>query len=107
MEGKSRKRQVQPLEAFKGELGRNPSGSLKCAIHPTSGKDTDSHSAIELMEEVVSRPNMTKAYKKVVANKGAPGVDGMKIEDFRKHLTKEWAQIKEELLERKFRFFLG
>lgn len=102
MEGKSQKRQEQTLEASKGELGRNPSGSLKCAIHPTSGKDTDSHSGIELMEEVVSRPNMTKAYKRVVANKGAPGVDGMKIEDFRKHLTKEWAQIKEELLEGRY-----
>lgn len=30
-----------------------------------------------LMEEVVSRSNMVKAYNRVVSNKGSAGIDGM------------------------------
>ncbi len=34
-----------------------------------------------LMEEVVSRENLNRAYRRVKANKGAPGVDGMTIRE--------------------------
>jgi RNA-directed DNA polymerase len=33
----------------------------------------------DLMEQVVERDNLNRAYKRVVANKGAPGVDGMTV----------------------------
>ena len=35
----------------------------------------------ELLEAILDRRNMNKAYKRVKANKGAPGIDGMTIED--------------------------
>ena len=51
-----------------------------------------------LMEEITSRPNMMKAYHRVVSNKGAAGVDGMTTGRLKEHLQREWASIKEELL---------
>ena len=35
----------------------------------------------ELLEAILDRQNMNKAYKRVKANKGAPGIDGMTIEE--------------------------
>lgn len=37
--------------------------------------------AVELIELITSKENLNNAYKKVVANKGTGGVDGMKVEE--------------------------
>jgi group II intron reverse transcriptase/maturase len=50
------------------------------------------------MEEIVSRPNMMKAYNRVVSNKGAAGVDCMSTGRLKGYLQTEWPRIKEELL---------
>jgi len=39
--------------------------------------------AYDVMEEVASSANLNQAYKRVKANKGAPGVDGMTVADLR------------------------
>jgi RNA-directed DNA polymerase len=47
-----------------------------------------------LMEEVIDRQNLNRAYRRVKANKGAPGVDGMTL-----HELRDWlAQHKQELI---------
>jgi len=51
-----------------------------------------------LMEEIVSRANMQKAYNRVVSNKGAAGVDSMSTGQLKGYLQTEWPRIKEELL---------
>lgn len=51
-----------------------------------------------LMEEVVSIPNMKEAMKRVRANKGAAGVDGMKIPEAMDWLQAHFAEVQEELL---------
>jgi group II intron reverse transcriptase/maturase len=51
-----------------------------------------------LMEEVVSPENYGKALKAVVANKGAPGIDGMKTEELNGHLLKHWPKIHSKLM---------
>jgi len=35
-----------------------------------------------LLEKIVSRENMDKAWRRVKANKGAPGIDKMTIKEF-------------------------
>ena len=35
----------------------------------------------DLLERILSRGNLNRAYKRVKANKGAPGIDGMTVED--------------------------
>jgi len=50
------------------------------------------------MEEVVRRGNVVAAYKRVVRNGGAPGVDGMSVDDLKCHCDEHWTRIREELL---------
>ena len=49
---------------------------------------------VNLMEEVTSRANLNRAYRRVMANKGAPGVDGRTVQELG-----DWiAEHKEELI---------
>lgn len=51
----------------------------------------------DVMERVLNRDNLQQAYKRVKANKGSAGVDGMKVEDFAEHARKYWSAIAEKL----------
>ena len=53
---------------------------------------------MELMEAVVERENLKRAYARVMRNKGAAGIDAMLVGDLGAHLKVHWPQIKEELL---------
>lgn len=65
----------------------------------TTGKE-HSHPATErVMEEVVEQENMLSAYRRVVANKGAAGVDGMTVEQLSDELKAHWQETKGKLLE--------
>lgn len=50
-----------------------------------------------LLERILSRENMAWAWKRVSANKGAPGVDGITIEQFPDHTRPRWKAIRESL----------
>lgn len=51
-----------------------------------------------LMEEVCERSNLKLALKRVKQNGGAPGVDGMSVDQLPQHLKESWSAIKRELL---------
>jgi RNA-directed DNA polymerase len=51
-----------------------------------------------LMEEVCERENLREALKRVRANGGSPGVDGMQVEELSDYLKDNWPTIREELL---------
>lgn len=55
------------------------------------------------MEEILSRENMARAYKKVKANKGASGVDGISVDEVQKYLKEDWPSIKERIKKRKYK----
>ena len=52
---------------------------------------------VNLLEWILSRENMLLAWKRVKANKGAPGIDGITIEEFPDYLREYWERIREEL----------
>ena len=56
-----------------------------------------------LMEQILTKENLNKAYLQVVRNKGAEGVDGMKYTDLKEHLEKNGETIKEQLRTRKYK----
>jgi RNA-directed DNA polymerase len=51
------------------------------------------------MEEVCERENLKQALKRVRANKGAPGVDGMTVQALPTYLREHWPTIRSMLLE--------
>lgn len=51
-----------------------------------------------LMEKICERSNLNQAYKRVKANKGAPGIDGMKVEEMREFIAKHKEKLVESLL---------
>ena len=44
------------------------------------GQDVKEQDGADLLERILSRENLNRAYKRVKANKGAPGIDGMTVE---------------------------
>jgi group II intron reverse transcriptase/maturase len=52
----------------------------------------------ELLEKALERGNLLKALKRVEGNRGAAGVDGMKVEELRPYLKANWLAIRERLL---------
>lgn len=64
---------------------------------PASGEKAGDE-APGLMEEVLRRENLMAAYKRVVANGGAGGVDGRSVHDLKGQLREDWPRIREELL---------
>jgi len=51
-----------------------------------------------LLERVLSRDNVQKAWKRVKANKGAPGIDNMSIDDFPEFARAQWERIRDSLM---------
>lgn len=56
-----------------------------------------------LLERILSLENMTRAFKRVTANKGASGIDGMQTDELRDYLNTSWAFIKAGLLDGSYR----
>ena len=71
-----------------GDAGRR--GAMQPALHD------------DLMERVLARDNLEQAWKRVKANKGAPGIDGMPIEDFMAYPQVHWPEIRQALREGRY-----
>jgi len=52
----------------------------------------------DLMDQALARENMLAALKRVEENRGAPGVDGVTVEELRDYVREHWSRIREELL---------
>jgi group II intron reverse transcriptase/maturase len=61
----------------------------------TDNREAEEADGAELLERILSRENLNMAYKRVKANKGAPGIDGMTVEEALRWLREH----REELLE--------
>ena len=64
----------------------------------TAVKEKTQPGARMLLEEVLRRENMLSALRRVRSNKGAPGIDGMTVEELVPYLKADWPRIREEWL---------
>ena len=67
-----------------------------------AGKEEASSETTMLMKQVVERENLKRALRRVLANKGAPGIDGMTVEELTPHLKVHWPRLRGELLEGRY-----
>ena len=51
-----------------------------------------------LMEKVIEKANVKRALRRVKLNKGAPGVDGMRVDELKSYLIENWDSLREQLL---------
>lgn len=58
---------------------------------------------MKLIERILDKDNVRIALEKVIANKGAAGIDGMKVEELRDYMNANWPSIKQSILERSYR----
>jgi retron-type reverse transcriptase len=65
-------------------------------------QDTESTGS-GLLQAVLARENLRQAWKRVKANKGAAGVDGLDIDQTARLLVTQWPTIREQLLRGKYR----
>jgi RNA-directed DNA polymerase len=56
-----------------------------------------------LMEAILERENMARALHQVRSNKGAPGVDGMTVDQLPSYLRRHWQKVKASLLDGTYR----
>jgi len=78
-----------------------PAGIVQSA-EPFPARD-NGKSDVGTWEAVFERENMQTALKRVESNKGAAGVDGMKVEDLGGYLKKHWLEVREALESGKYR----
>src|SRR6056297_4130437 len=51
----------------------------------------------DLLEKILERDNLLAAWKRVKANRGAAGIDGMEIAEFPDFLRRHWKTIRRKL----------
>lgn len=70
----------------------------------TETDDTNANESRErLLEKISSRDNLNEAFKRVKANKGSHGIDGMGVDELLQYLREHGETIKEQILAGKYR----
>lgn len=83
-----------------GSSGESGTGAGLCVEQQTitASRETEDL-ATDLMEKVCLKANLSRAYKRVKANKGAPGIDGMTVDELAAWIGSHKEQLIQRLLE--------
>src|ERR1700745_441586 len=100
MNDKREKNQLQRVRSFTGEGRSEAPRAPREGTESFAAKcETESPAREEqLMEEVCDREHLKRALRRVRANKGSPGTDGMKVGELPGYLKQHWPAIREQLL---------
>ena len=103
----SEKRQKNQIQlAFLPERTSEPRKAPEEGIETFTaerGTESPTSSTEKLMEEACEWENYTQALKRVTANQGKPGIDGMTVEEIPGYLKEHWLTIREQLLTGSYR----
>ncbi|RQT01692.1 group II intron reverse transcriptase/maturase [Burkholderia contaminans] len=94
--------QARESGAMKQEPERNSGDGARGAEAGTAAAGQTKAEGPSLMEAVVERSNLWLAYRRVVENRGAPGVDDLPVEQFKGWLKIHWPSVKAALLEGRY-----
>lgn len=66
------------------------------------GRNNVNECGNDLLERILSRDNMNSAYKRVKANKGSHGIDGMTVDELLQYLKEHGQELRQSLLEGRY-----
>lgn len=89
---KLRKRSAQQ------DANGEPEGDLRGGEPASANGEPGGPPWKQLMEEVVAPENVARAMKRVRANKGSPGIDGMTVDELAEHWHRNEGILREQLL---------
>jgi hypothetical protein len=98
-------RQLQ-IEGYLEEVRVEPEGNAGVRSTPAmsdTGGNGGNEYADGLLERILDRHNMNRAYKLVKANKGSHGVDGMTVDELLQHLKRNGSQLIESIRNGEYR----
>src|ERR1700716_3700365 len=100
-----RRQKNQLVLAFPAESrSEAPTAAVEGTESLAAKRRTESPAISErMMEEVCERENCQQALRRVKANKGSPGVDGMTVHELSDYLKQRWPAIREQLLSGTYR----
>ena len=58
---------------------------------------------MELLEEILTKENLNKAYEKVYQNKGAAGVDGITVKEISEYIKENKDRILNQIRKRRYK----
>jgi len=91
--------QWKQLELYSKYPSQTASGDTSSEEFIASRLSESPAGQIRLMESICERSNMRRAIRRVIRNKGAPGVDGMTVRQIKRYLKRHWGKIEKALLD--------
>jgi RNA-directed DNA polymerase len=79
-----------------GEAQSAAGGRVEAAASPHTDQSQIQCSIV--MQEVLEPENLSSALKQVRANKGSPGIDGMRVDELPEFLRQHWPEIRQQLM---------
>jgi len=90
-------------DGIASDNGRKPAAALLRdeLVANEAGKPESNHTA--LLARMLERGNLQRALKRVRQNQGAPGIDGMTVDELPGHLRHHWLEIRAQLVAGRYR----
>jgi RNA-directed DNA polymerase len=98
----TRRKQTTSYGGYSQEIRLETRGNGKVQSVSTAldnGRNDESACSNDLMERILNKVNMNKAYKRVVRNKGSHGIDGMSVDELLPYLKENGDLLLEDILE--------
>jgi len=99
----ARVRHQMPAFAGRAAAGQGETSSNASSDETRVPRQAPTDTGRDLLMQVLARDNMQRAWKRVKANKGAAGVDGLDITQTEQYLKQAWPTIRQQLIEGTYR----
>jgi RNA-directed DNA polymerase len=103
MDERDTRRKAEKPEGSRKVAGGTRENTVRERQASAAAEENAQPEETKLLEESLRHENLLAALSRVQSNKGAPGVDGMTVQELPAHLTENWPRIRRGATERTVR----